>query len=87
MHGVKPSYKKYLKMLLFILLELPILIIILVVSSTLIEMTIALTEAGADTEQIHYYLNGIVIVCFVFIKFIFFLVERYMIKEEITDET
>jgi len=79
--------KKYFKLLLLLFLELSTPLIVFFASYTLIEMTIVLNVAGADSQQIHYYLNSIVIVCYIFIKFIFFLVERYMIKEEITDET
>jgi len=79
--------KKYFKLLLLLFLELSTPLIVFFASYTLIEMTIVLNVAGADSQQIHYYLNSIVIVCYIFIKIILFLVERYMIKEEITDET
>jgi len=79
--------KKYFKLLLLLFLELSTPLIVFFASYTLIEMTIVLNVAGADSQQIHYYLNSIVIVCYIFIKIILFLIERYMIKEEITDET
>ena len=79
--------KKYFKLLLLLFLELSTPLIVFFASYTLIEMTIVLNVAGADSQQIHYYLNSIVIVCYIFIKIILFLIERYIIKEEIIDET
>jgi hypothetical protein len=60
---------------------------VLIASYTLIEMSIVLQVAGASTEQIHYYLNGLVLVCYIFTKIIIFLVKRYIIiEEDIKDE-
>jgi len=70
------------KNVFFVLMELPTLVIVFLFSYTLIEMSVALTVAGAEIEQIHYNLNTIVIVCYVFIKIILFFIKRYMTKKD-----
>jgi len=70
------------KNVFFVLMELPTLVIVFISSFTLVELTIALQVAGADNKDIHYCINSIVIVCYVFIKIILFFIKRYMTKKD-----